>query len=126
MKKPNNNLQMKVKEVNDMDKLKELKGKAIIDEMKVFSEEVVYIKLTTAKVYKEAVEEILKEAKVKEYDIELESLEYFEDLDKESSEKVLDLIILLSKQYWVIDYSYDTIILEAKDTRIGLKLDYVF
>lgn len=126
MKKPNNNLQMKVKEVNDMDKLKELKGKAIIDEMKVFSEEVVYIKLTTAKVYKEAVEEILKEAKVKEYDIELESLEYFEDLDKESSKKVLDLIILLSKQYWVIDYSYDTIILEAKDTRIGLKLDYVF
>lgn len=126
MKKPNNNLQMKVKEVNDMDKLKELKGKVIIDEMKVFSEEVVYIKLTTAKVYKEAVEEILKEAKVKEYDIELESLEYFEDLDKESSEKVLDLIILLSKQYWVIDYSYDTIILEAKDTRIGLKLDYVF
>jgi len=126
MKKPNNNLQMKVKEVNDMDKLKELKGKAIIDEMKVFSEEVVYIKLTTAKVYKEAVEEILKEAKVKEYDIELESLEYFEDLDKESSEKVLDLIILLSKQYWVIDYGYDTIILEAKDTRIGLKLDYVF
>lgn len=124
MKKPN--LQMKVKEVNDMDKLKELKGKAIIDEMKVFSEEVVYIKLTTAKVYKEAVEEILKEAKVKEYDIELESLEYFEDLDKESSEKVLDLIILLSKQYWVIDYGYDTIILEAKDTRIGLKLDYVF
>lgn len=109
-----------------MDKLKELKGKAIIDEMKVFSEEVVYIKLTTAKVYKEAVEEILKEAKVKEYDIELESLEYFEDLDKESSEKVLDLIILLSKQYWVIDYGYDTIILEAKDTRIGLKLDYVF
>lgn len=126
MKKPNNNLQMKVKEVNDMDKLKELKGKVIIDEMKVFSEEVVYIKLTTAKVYKEAVEEILKEAKVKEYDIELESLEYFEDLDKESSEKVLDLIILLSKQYWVIDYGYDTIILEAKDTRIGLKLDYVF
>jgi hypothetical protein len=126
MKKPNNNPQMKVKEVNSMDKLMELKGKVIIDEMKVFSEEVVYIKLTTAEVYKEAVEEILKEAKVKEYDIELESLEYFEDLDKESSEKVLDLIILLSKQYWVIDYGYDTILLEAKDTRIGLKLDYVF